>query len=58
MTDAVPDPAAMPTGRRKQIGRYVLAVAAIIIQVVLLSYYLPMGLAWGGFWYVATWRKA
>ena len=54
MNDAVPDPAAVPTGRRGQIVKRLLAVAAIIIQVVLLSYYLPMGLGWGGFGYVAN----
>ena len=54
MNDAVSDPATVPTGRRGQIVKLVLAVSAIIIQVVLLSYYLPMGLGWGGFGYVAN----
>lgn len=52
MNDAIPDPAALRTGRRGQIVKQVLAVAAIIVQVVLLSYYFVMGLGWGGLgWY-------
>jgi hypothetical protein len=54
MNDAVPDPAAVPTGRRGHIVKRLLAGAAIIIQVALLANYLPMGLGWGGFGYVAN----
>ena len=54
MSDAVPGPA-VPTGRRPQIVNRLLAAAAITIQVVvLLFYYFPMGLGWGGFGYVAN----
>lgn len=49
MNGAVTDPAALRTGRRKQIVRQVLAAAAILVQVVLLFYYFVMGLGWGGF---------
>ena len=53
MNDSVSDPAAVPTGRG-QIVKRVLAVAAIIIQVVLLFNFFTMGLGWGGFGYVAN----
>lgn len=52
VNEAVTDPAALRTGRRGQIVKQVLAVAAIIVQVVLLYYYFVMGLGWGGLgWY-------
>ena len=54
MNDAVHDPAAVPTGRRGQIVKQLLAVAAIIIQVVLLYEFWVMGLGWGGVGYVAN----
>jgi len=55
MNEAVEDPAAVSPGRRRRTVRYGLAVAAIIIQLLLVStYYFPMGLGWGGFGYLAN----
>jgi hypothetical protein len=54
MNDAVPDPTAVPTVRRGQIGKRLLAGGAIIIQVVLLYYFVVMGMRWGGIGWLAN----
>ena len=54
MNDAVANPAAAPTGRRGQIVKRLLAGGAIIIQVVLLYYFVVMGWGWGGLGLVAN----
>jgi hypothetical protein len=41
-----------------QTGYRLLAVVAIIAQLVLLFYFLVMGLGWGGFWYLANLGQA
>jgi hypothetical protein len=42
----------------KQTGYRLLAVVAILAQLVLLFYFLVMGLGWGGFWYLANLGQA
>lgn len=42
----------------KQGGYRLLAGVAILLQVLLLFYFLVMGLGWGGFWYVANLGQA
>jgi hypothetical protein len=54
MAEAVPSPAGRPTGRRGRIVAYALAGVAIVVQVLLVLYYLPMGLGWGGVGYFAN----
>ena len=54
MNDAVPNPAAVPTSRRGHIVQRLLAGAAIIIQVVLLYYFVVMGIRWGSLGSIAN----
>ena len=42
----------------EQTGYRLLAVVAILAQLVLLFYFLVMGLGWGGFWYLANLGQA
>lgn len=42
----------------KQTGYRLLAVVAILAELVLLFYFLVMGLGWGGFWYLANLGQA
>jgi hypothetical protein len=54
MSDAVPDAAAVSTGRRGRIVKRLLAGAAILVQVGLLSYFVLMGIRWGSLGSVAN----